>query len=120
MKKIILILLVFFGFSNAKEYTVNTYTVVIDVNSTKVNGLSWDFVGGSPDIFIKVDNREVKFNSKCKNQYRCSITFISEEKSYWYFEVYDKDVNSDDLIGKGECLINKECQLGQASLFIRD
>jgi len=58
MKKIILILLVFFGFSNAKEYTVNTYTVVIDVNSTKVNGLSWDFVGGSPDIFIKVDIRK--------------------------------------------------------------
>ena len=120
MKKIIFILFIFLSIINAKEYAINVYTIEIDVNSTKANGFSWDFSGGSPDIFIKVDGRKVAFTSKCKNQYRCSIEFISEENLYWYFEIYDKDLSNDDLIGKGECKLNEECSLGSAKIFIRE
>ena len=117
MKKIIFILFIMLNILNAKEYSIDVYTIEIDVNSTKANGMSWDFAGGAPDIFIKVDNKFF-FTSKCKNQYRCSIEFVSKEKHSWYFEIYDKDLSSDDLIGKGECILGKGCILGSAKVFI--
>ena len=120
MKQIIFIVFIFINILNSREYIVHGYMIEIDVNSTKPNGFSWDFSGGSPDIFIKVDGRKVAFSSKCKNQYRCQIEFVSEEKKNWYFEIYDKDFSSDDLIGKGECPLNKECVLGSSKILIKE
>jgi len=118
MKRIVLTIFLILNMLEAKEYTLNVYTIKIDVNNTKSNGLSWDFSGGSPDIYIKVDGRKIPFQPKCRNQYRCSIEFISKSKKHWYFEIYDKDFSSDDLIGKGECSLKEKCTLGNATVYI--
>ena len=98
----------------------NIYILDIDVKSNKDNGKSWDIAGGSPDIKINIDGKNIPFKQDCKNHYRCSISFMSEKiNKEWYFEIYDKDFNSDDLIGKGNCSFDKSCKLGRAKITIR-
>jgi len=122
MKKIIVIVMIlnFVYLLNAKEYILNVYKISIDVNSTKPNGFSWDFTGGGPDIFVTVDGKQIVFSQQCKDQYRCEIEFISKKKNHWYFEIYDKDVSNHDLIGKGECSLKEECNLGSSKIYITE
>lgn len=95
---------------------VTQYTIQIEVSATKSNGKSWDAAGGAPDIMFKLENRT--YFKNCKNTYKCKMSFHSKN-SNWYFEIYDKDVGFDDLIGKGECKrINRPCNLDQATVII--
>lgn len=120
MKKIITVLLVLFMWLHAKEYTVNLYTIEIDVNATKPNGLPWDIAGGAPDILVRIDGKTLPFDAACQDHYRCSLTFMETEKRSWYFEIYDRDFATNDLIGKGECSLNSACTLSGASLRIHE
>ena len=93
------------------------YSINIDVASQKVNGNSWDIMGGSPDIKVLIDKHPLPFLSTCRDTYRCSLNFTSL-RDKWYIEVYDMDIESDDLIGKGDCEEGEECDLGLATVLI--
>jgi len=95
------------------------YSVVIDVEAQKTNGKNWDIFGGSPDIKIVINGQSYFSPTKCKDRYRCSIEF-SSTKNKWYIEVYDKDMKNDDLIGKGDCKVGKNCNLGLAKVKITE
>ncbi len=101
------------------EDKAQAYTIEIDVKSTKANGKSWDISGGSPDIAISIDGHRLQFLEKCRDKYRCSIRFFSKSDE-WYFEIYDKDIMSDDLIGKGSCAEGDSCTLGLAKIKIEE
>jgi len=121
MRKIIILLLALFFIVEAKEYSVNIYTVEIDVNSTKANGKAWDIAGGSPDILVYIDGEKMSFNPNCQNRYRCSMEFIVKDNSNsWYFEIYDRDFANNDLIGKGDCSLGKNCNFGSVVVSIID
>ncbi len=119
MKKIILTFMLLLSLIQAKEHIVNTYTVKVEANSTKANGESWDIWGGSPDILVKINGIYLDFNPKCQDSYRCSVEFTVEKGTSWYFEIYDRDLSSNDLIAKGECSVGKECQLKGATISIK-
>ena len=103
-------------FLQAEEKT-EAYTVEIDVRNSKSDGKPWDISGGSPDITITIDGERLKFREKCRDKYRCSIRFFSTSDK-WYFEIYDKDIMSNDLIGKGDCSADSSCTLGLAKIKI--
>ena len=119
MKKIVLTLMVLLSLTQAKERILNTYTLTVEADSTKTNGNTWDTLGGAPDILIKVDGIYLDFDKKCKNSYRCSVEFTVEKETSWYFEIYDKDFDNNDLIAKGECSVGKECQLSGATISVK-
>jgi hypothetical protein len=119
MKKIAVLLFALLLIIEAKEYSVNIYTIEIDVNATKIDGKAWDIAGGSPDILVYIDGKKMSFNPNCQN--RCSMEFIVKNKSNsWYFEIYDRDFANNDLIGKGECTLSNKCQIGRAKIFIKE
>jgi len=120
MKKVILLLMVLLNLSQAKERIINTYTLSIEVEATKVNGKAWDVAGGAPDLLIKLNGTFLNFNKKCKNSYGCKLEFTFVNETLWYFEIYDKDLVSNDLIGKGNCSVGKVCILGGATIKISD
>jgi hypothetical protein len=41
-----------------------------------------------------------------------------EQETSWYFEIYDKDFTSNDLIAKGNCSVGKECSFSGAKITI--
>jgi len=86
-----------------------SYSIVIDVPNLKQNGKNWDIAGGSPDILLKVDGVIQPIFENCKNKYRCVMEFESDT-SEWYLEVYDKDKFADDIIGRGNCSVDKICE----------
>jgi len=94
------------------------YDVEINVKSTKENGETWDVAGGAPDLLLKVDGKSLIMRNSCWNTYRCTVSFVSE-KSRWYFENDDRDMVSNDLIGKGVCSIGKVCNLGRSTIKIK-
>ena len=104
-------------FSIQAEENLEAYILEINVKSTKANGKPWDISGGSPDITITIDGERLKFREKCRDKYRCSINFFSTSDE-WYFEIYDKDIMSNDLIGKGDCSADSSCILGLAKIKI--
>ena len=95
----------------------NIYTINIDVASKKTNGNDWDIMGGSPDIKVMIDKHPLPFLPSCRDTYRCSLNFTSL-KEKWYIEVYDMDIDSDDLIGKGDCEEGEDCDFGLAKVLI--
>ena len=95
------------------------YQMRIDVASKKSNGQSWDLMGGAPDIKVLVDKKSLGLSNSCLDTYRCAYNF-SSKNDRWYIEVYDSDMDSDDLIGKGECEEGEECNLGEARVVISD
>ncbi len=119
MKKTILTLMVLLNLTQAQEHIVNTYTLTVEADSTKVDGKSWDIWGGAPDILIKIDGVYLDFDPKCQDSYRCSMEFTVEKETSWYFEIYDRDLNNNDLIAKGECSVGKECRLNGATISIK-
>ena len=117
MKKMILLCMVLISMAQAKE--IRMYSVTIEVKATKNSGVPWDFAGGAPDLSLYVNG--VSFNDKnCKNKYRCTINFLSTSRYSWFFEVIDKDLYVNDLVTKGRCSLNTQCNLGNATLLIRD
>jgi len=58
------------------------------------------------------------FFENCRDRYRCQISFTSHNTK-WYFEIYDRDMMANDLIGNGECGANQKCTLGQAIIDIK-
>lgn len=120
MKKIVLLIMVLLSLTQAKEHIINTYTISIEVEATKVNGKPWDVAGGAPDLLVKVDGIFLDFNKKCKNSYGCKMNFTIENETSWYFEIYDKDLGSNDLIAKGKCTLAKECLIGSAKINISE
>ena len=119
MKKTVLALMVLLNLTQAQEHVINTYTLTVETDSTKVDGKSWDILGGAPDILIKVNGVYLNFDKKCKDSYRCNVEFTTENKTSWYFEIYDKDFDNNDLIAKGECSVGKECRLKGATITIK-
>jgi hypothetical protein len=95
------------------------YTMTIDVTPKKELGMDWDIMGGSPDIKVIVDKHPLYQPMSCRDTYRCSLNFTSKEDE-WYIEIYDSDIDSDDLIGKGDCEEGDECSLGFAKIKILD
>ena len=91
----------------------------IDVAPKKENGKNWDLMGGSPDIKVLVDKQPLGLSQSCQNTYRCNYNFTSKNDK-WYIEIYDSDIDSDDLIGKGDCEEGEECLLGLAKVEISD
>jgi len=118
MKKMILLLVVLLSLIEAKERILNTYTITIEADATKADGKSWDISGGAPDLLIKVDGVYLDFEKKCKDSYGCSVDFTVENETSWYFEIYDKDFASNDLIAKGNCSVGKECNFNGAKISI--
>lgn len=95
------------------------YTINIDVAPKKANGTEWDIMGGSPDIKVLVDKHPLYISPSCRDTYRCSLNFTSKQDK-WYIEVYDMDIDSDDLIGKGDCEEGEDCDFGLAKVRIED
>jgi len=120
MKKMILVLMVLLSLGQAKEHIVNTYTLKVEADATKVDGSSWDISGGAPDLLIKVDGVFLDFDKTCRNSYGCSVDFTVEHGTSWYFEIYDKDIASNDLIAKGNCSVGKECHFSGAKISISE
>jgi len=116
MKKIILLLTTMLVLIEAKE----TYSLTIKAEPAKTNGKAWDIGGGAPDIFVKIDGIFVDFDRSCKNTYKCTINFTVTKGTSWYFEIYDKDLQNNDLIAKGNCSLGKECSLGGAKIEIEE
>jgi hypothetical protein len=116
-KRVWIILATFFivGCSSKPEL----YKITIDVAPNKSNGKEWDLMGGSPDIKVLVDKQPLGVSQSCMDTYRCSYTFSSTNDE-WYIEVYDNDIDSDDLIGKGDCQEGEKCKLGMATVTISD
>lgn len=117
IKKIIMLLGILSLVVLQAEEKAEAYTVEIDVKNSKADGKPWDVSGGSPDITITIDGEELKFREKCRDKYRCSMRFFSTSDK-WYFEIYDKDIMSSDLIGKGDCSADSSCTLGLAKIKI--
>jgi len=116
MKKQLLILILLTLGLNAIEPM--SYKATIDVKALKTNGKSWDISGGAPEIYMKVEGRKFALKKECIDSYKCkNITFVSTLKKF-YIEVYDMDLISDDIIGKGECRIGSLCHVGQATVKI--
>jgi hypothetical protein len=92
----------------------------IEVSPTKPNGKSWDIFGGAPDIQLRIDRTLISFQSKCQDIYRCEIKlpYPIETGSKHYIEIYDKDIEASDLIGKKELEIikDKTIQIGNATI----
>lgn len=103
------------------ENKKKVYTITINVEAKKANGKSWDIFGGASDIKVVIDRRPYFSRVDCQDTYRCTIEFASL-KDKWYIEVYDRDMQSDDLIGKGkgECEAGESCTLGLAKVEISD
>ncbi|HHB94221.1 MAG TPA: hypothetical protein ENK88_03660 [Campylobacterales bacterium] len=121
MRKIVVLFFTLLLMAEAKEYSVNIYTIEIDVNSTKADGRAWDVAGGAPDILLYIDGKEMRFNKKCRDKYRCSMEFMSrDDRNSWYFEVYDRDFVNSDLIGKGDCEKGDKCNFGLVTIRIKD
>jgi hypothetical protein len=95
------------------------YSITINVEAKKANGKSWDVFGGSPDIKLVIDGQPLYSMARCRDRYRCTIEFASI-KDKWYIEVYDKDLQNDDLIGKGECEEGESCDFGLAKVEISE
>lgn len=96
------------------------FMMTIEVAPKKPSGTSWDLAGGAPDIRLRVDGRDLVFAPQCRDTYRCTVYLPVKQtgETTHYFEVYDKDLYADDLIGKGECLVRDglRCRLGEAVL----
>jgi len=90
------------------------YSIQITLDLVKANGNSWDAFGGKPDIKIYIDN---EYKGFCKDSFKCRVTHVSS-KNALDFKIYDKDVVSDDFVGKGSCTVNDTCKLGQALVII--
>ncbi len=119
LKKIFLLLfLSFLAILHSKDKNITMYSIIVNTNDIKSNGKSWDILGGAPDIKITIDGKALQFLPKCKNRYRCNINFQSTYNK-WYFEIYDKDIVTDDIIGKGDCGVGQVCKLGLAKIEIR-
>jgi len=119
MKKNSLLMIAFTILMLGCSSKAKLYTMKIDVAPKKENGKDWDLMGGSPDIKVVVDKHSLGLPKSCKDTYRCSLNFTSL-KDEWYIEVYDMDIDSDDLIGKGDCEEGEECKLGMAVVSISD
>lgn len=118
MKKMILTGLMLLATMTVEaEVKKKIYSMTINIADKKANGKSWDMFGGSPDIKVLIDGQAYFSALKCQDTYRCSIEFISTNDK-WYIEVYDRDIQNDDLVGKGDCKLGEECKLGLATVGI--
>ena len=93
------------------------YVATIEVSPVKPDGKSWDTGGGAPDIRLQLADTDYT-TADCRDRYRCEVRFVSRV-SEWYLEVYDQDLSTDDLIGKGRCRLGDTCELDQAMVVIR-
>ena len=116
-KFLLLICLSFISFPSFSA-TTTQYSAEITVEPTKPSTNSWDIAGGAPDIFIKIKGALPQTNF-CRDSYHCTVAFTSDNDS-WYIEIYDRDINQNDLIGLGKCSVNKKCQLNSAVILITE
>ena len=119
MRKKILSISLFIVLMTGCSNKADIYTINVDVSPKKELGMDWDIMGGSPDIKVIIDKHQLSIPRSCRDTYRCTMTFSSKEDE-WYIEIYDQDIDSDDLIGKGDCEEGDECHLGFAEVEILD
>ena len=96
------------------------FMLTVEVAPQNPSGVSWDLAGGAPDIRLRVDGQDLVFAPQCRDTYRCTVYLPVKRPggSTHYFEVYDRDLYADDLVGKGECLVRDglRCRVGEAVL----
>jgi len=119
MRKKIVTMVIFATLTAGCSSKAELYNIKIDVAPKKANGKEWDLMGGSPDIKVLVNKQPLGLSRSCRDTYRCSYSFTSK-RDEWYIEVYDSDIDSDDLIGKGDCQEGDECKLGMATVTVSD
>lgn len=99
--------------AQAQKKTIRVGSVT--VYSTKSNGKAWDAFNGAPDLIVQIKEKKFlgasKFTSKKQDTY--SATFNDDTirigvGSAIEIIVYDKDVSSDDLVGRGSFVINRK------------
>ncbi len=115
IKYFIALLLTFYTISlQAKD----AYILDILVDPKKTTGKSWDLNNGEPDILVSVDGIK---RFKCKNRFQCQVVFKSSSSNPTFkVEVYDKDLQIDDLIGSEVCVVNIPCKVGDSEVEIRE
>lgn len=106
----------------------NCYEIEVIINETKANGSSWDFFDGQPDVRVCFyDEWGIRCKGKgkgkdyskpyCKNSFNCNlgvVRFISEKTK---IEITDVDrMRKDNAVDFGECLVGRECILGNATV----
>ena len=116
-KKILTLLLIVSNMLYSNEPYISVYGLSVEVDERKTDGRSWDISGGAPDIEIVINGKSMDFSRKCRDRYRCHNFFVSDNNR-WYIEVYDRDIYSNDLIGKGYCFSGLACHIGGAKLKI--
>ncbi len=108
-----LLLMCFSVTSQAKD----AYVLSVVVDPKKPNAKGWDLRNGAPDILVSVDGIK---RFKCKNRFECQVVFKSRSSnSSFTIDVYDKDVNLDDLIGSGTCVLDSLCKVGSSEVTIQ-
>ncbi|MCK5145503.1 hypothetical protein KAR48_02040 [bacterium] len=124
--KIIALLVVCFVFLNVASATIpdRTIRITVQVEQTKANGRKWDGWGGAPDIQVKISSDELgtMSSSEASNTYNSTVTFdIGECRGELKIEIWDIDINTHDLIGKGRIKTNvsKSYQIGQAKVKVK-
>lgn len=99
---------------------VHRFEVEVSVETTKADGKAWDAGGGAPDVMLVVDQSQRLQSGSCRDTYRCTtLVDLPIGKDRVYLEIYDRDLASHDLIGKGSCLLKTKCALGRATVEIR-
>jgi len=101
------------GTSSSTSENLN-YSIKVTLESLKANGNNWDAFGGNPDIEVYIGG---KYQKLCKDSFSCTLQYASTQNTL-DFKIYDKDISSDDFVGKGLCHVNDTCQLGQALVEI--
>lgn len=104
-------------------YAINSqakdaYVLDILVDPKKITDKDWDFNNGAPDILVSIDGIK---RFKCKNRLQCQVVFRSSSPNPTFkVEVYDKDLQIDDLIGSEACIVNIPCKVGSSEVEIRE
>lgn len=101
------------AYSAGDSSTQYTLTIKkVDVKKTKADGSAWDIMDGAPDLFVRVSNDSVKdskaFDTKVHDDiyttdFNTPTSVRFNPGQTLFFEVYDKDIAANDLVGKVTC-----------------
>ena len=109
--------------SSSKALSVTVLKV--QVESRKADGKAWDFPSGAPDPYVIVfDGAKAYQTSYRKDTYNAEFnkTFSFETNDLANIEVWDKDVDPDDIIGRTGVVLergNVRLKAGQCIIWIR-
>ncbi|MEK7263225.1 MAG: caspase family protein [Bacteroidota bacterium] len=100
--------------------------IVVNVEHTKPNGSSWDPLGGTPDLEIKIysSDNQLFVSPRMENIYDTTIVAELKETGEMYkLELWDMDIIEDDSIGTCDFTIKQlplQIKCGSASIKIEN